>query len=193
MIAFRHFVLLNFLAAGVAAVGCRGEAKPRALEQIKQEQLSLPALYLTHEGQQEVIAPSDKGDVIVDPSSGKLAFRAWTCNNPDCPGKRPPGQRPYLFIWRDPLYFVNDRGEVDFDPVPNRAEVIVERGCFLEPTCPECLTLRDRAKESPEVARQYVDWCQQYVLPATAKRAEELKLEAQARTEYIKSRTAAHD
>ena len=189
----RQPLFVGLVIFSACSLGCQGDAKPRSLEEIKQDQLSLPALYLTHEDHDEVIAPSDKGDVIVDESLGKLAFRAWTCNNPECPGKKPPNQRPLLFIWHDPLYFIDDQGAVNYDPVPNRAEVIVERGGLLEPTCPECLKIRDRAKETPEVAQKYRDWCQQYVLPQSAKRAEQLKLEVQARTDYIESRTATND
>jgi hypothetical protein len=178
---------------GLVWVGCSGDSKPRPLEEIQQEQLSLPALYLTYDDKREVIASGDQGDVIVDKDSGKLAFRAWTCTNPDCPGKKPAGQRPLLFIWHDPLYFVDESGSVNYDAVPNRAEMIVKRGGHLEPTCPECLKIRDGARETPAVEQQYRDWCQQYVLPTAASRSEELRQEVRARREYIESRTAERD
>lgn len=169
----------------IPLAGC-GSDKPRPLDEIKAERLALPALYLTLNGE-EVIAPRNKGDVIVDPASKQLAFRAYTCNNPQCPGRgKESGSRPFLFIWHDPLWFVNSEGELEYEVVPDRSEQIVERGGHIEPTCPECLTQRNPENEDAATRQQYRDWVTYYVFPETAKRQKELDEEHRQRLEYIK-------
>jgi hypothetical protein len=166
-------------------VGC-GDSKPLLIEDVKAERLTLQALYLTVDGE-EALAARSKGDSIVAPDGKNIAFRAYLCKNPDCPGKdKGKNGRPFLYIWRDPMWRVNDAGLIEYDVVPDRAEQFVLRGSTIEPTCPECAKLRDQENEDPETSQKYRDWTAYYVLPATAKRDQELNEAHQARLKYIK-------
>lgn len=166
----RFCVLLLVLA------GCRGRV-PATLEQIEAEQLALPALYLTADGR-EVIVPGSGRDVIVAPGSRELAFRASMCTNPACPNQgRGRGGRPFLFTWVDPLARVDERGEVQFDVVPDRTAEVLRRGGMPEPTCPGCAGLRDKARESAEDRQRYRNWVVYYELPESAARNKELDAE----------------
>ena len=148
--------------------------------------MNVPALFVTQRGQR-VIAPERSGAAVVDPETGEVAFRAWVCTNPSCPGKQTDGD-PLLFIWEDPLFSVGEDGTLQYEEVPNREELIVQRGGFLEPTCPACYEHRNRAGESAEERQQYADWCRIHVLPQSAKRLKELDEEHTRRLESVKRR-----
>lgn len=167
------------VAAAIAVVlltgawGCRRPA-PATLPEIEAAQLALPAVFLTVDGE-EVIAPGERSDVVVAPRSRKPAFRAYACANPDCPNRdRGSAGRPVLFIWADPLWRVDERGELVYDVVADRAEEIVRRGGDPEPTCPGCRAHRDRDRETPEMRQRYRDWTARYELPETRARRAEL-------------------
>lgn len=163
-------VLLALLA------GCMGRGSA-TLEQIEADQLALPAVYLTAEGR-EVIVPGGGRDVIVAPGTREIAFRAYTCVNPACPNReRGSAERPFLFTWPDPLWKVDERGELQFDVVPDRAAETVRRGGLPEPTCPGCATIRDKTGESAQVRQRYRDWVVYYELPESARRRKELDAE----------------
>lgn len=153
--------------------GCR-RPPPTTLPEIEAAQLALPAVFLTVDGE-EVIAPGDRSDVVVAPRSRTPAFRAYTCTNPACPNRdRGRAGRPALFIWADPLWRVDERGELVYDVAADRAGEIVRRGGDPEPTCPGCLAHRDRDRETPETRQRYRDWTARYELPETLARRAEL-------------------
>jgi len=150
--------------------------------------MSLPSLYLTESGK-EVIAPGGQG-VIVDKQSGELAFLAYTCANPDCPGE-PNNGRPYLFIWRDRRWYVKSDGTLGAKEVETAEaweKLLKEDGSQPEPTCPACLELRKLDSESPEVKQKYRGWVQRYVLPKTKKQLEKLNQEDKRRLEDLERR-----
>ncbi len=164
-------------------LGC-GSNSSRTLDDIKADRRELKALYLTLDGE-EVVASRELGDTVVASNKKDIAFRAYICKNPDCTGKGK-GDRPFLFVWRDPMYSVNENGELKYDVVPDRAEQFILRGSTIEPTCPECAKHRDSDNETPEVRQEYRDWTAYYVLPKTAQREKELDEEHRLRLVYIK-------
>ena len=168
-----HRVVWSLLAL---LAGCRGRV-PATLEQIEADQLALPAVYLTTDGR-ELIVPANRGDVIVAPGARELAFRAYTCTNPDCPNReRGSAGRPFLFTWPDPLWKVDEQGQLQFDVVPDRAAETVRRGGLPEPTCPGCLERRAKEGESVETRQRYRNWVVYYELPESAARRKELDAE----------------
>lgn len=173
-------IVRALLAVATLAAGCRGRT-PATLEQIEADQLALPAVYLTADGR-EVIVPANRGDVIVAPGSRDLAFRAYTCTNPDCPNReRGTAGRPFLFTWADPLWKVDEQGQLQFDVVPDRAAETLRRGGQPEPTCPGCLELRAKDAETAEIRQRYRDWVVYYELPESAARRQELDAEHRRR------------
>lgn len=158
------------------AVGC-GRGGPRSADAIAAEQLSLPVLYLTAEGE-EVTAPANLSDVVIAPRSRRLAFRAYHCVNPDCPNRDRGGNgRPFLFAWPDPLWRIGDKGDVEYEVVEDRMGEIVKRGGTAEPTCPGCRTRRNVRSESAEERQRYRDWVVYYELPESAARSRQLDAE----------------
>ena len=169
-------IVRALLAVAALAAGCRGRT-PATLEQIEADQLALPAVYLTAD-RREVIVPANRGDVIVAPGSRELAFRAYTCTNPACPNReRGTAGRPFLFTWADPLWKVDEQGQLQFDVVPDRAAETLRRGGQPEATCPGCLELRSRDAETAEIRQRYRDWVVYYELPESAARRKELDAE----------------
>lgn len=177
---------ISFLAL-VCCSACSKDTAPRTVKQIGEARIELPALYITEISKREVIAPSGTGDVLLDSESGEMAFRAWHCTNPDCAAKKPAGERPSLFIWRDPFYQVVD-GEIAWECVGDRETETIARGGTILPTCPACLTIRDQASESEQQKTQYAQWCTEYVLPKTIQRMKELDQEHQRRIESLDER-----
>jgi hypothetical protein len=173
-------IVWALLAVVAVVAGCRGRT-PATLEQIEADQLALPAVYLTADGR-EAIVPANRGDVIVVPGSRQLAFRAYMCTNPDCPNReRGTGDRPFLFTWADPLWKVDEQGQLQFDVVPDRAAETLRRGGLPEPTCPGCLELRAKDGEPPETRQRYRNWVVYYELPESAARRKELDAEHRRR------------
>ena len=121
----------------------------RSRDEIFQEQLGLPRLYLTTPSHKRIIASTHKGKFI-DPESGEEAWPALACHRPDCPGRSKDGQL-YVFIEAD-------TGLVE---------------------CPKCLTDRDRENETTEQRQPYINWIKPHVLPETARRMAELSEERQ--------------
>lgn len=187
--AWRGILVLAMISA---LVGC--SRRPRTLDEIAAEQMSLPVLYLTADGE-EVIAParSDR-DVIVVPRSRKLAFRAYVCTNPACPNRdRQQNGRPFLFSWPDPMWRVDEQGELQYDVVEDRMAEILRRGGTEEPTCPGCQPRRDPARETAEQRQRYRDWVVYYELPESIARNERLDVEYRERQRVVGKRSAASD
>ena len=171
-------VLLSCTLCLISACGSRGDT-PRSRNAIMSEKEELPVLYLTEDGE-EVIVPG-QGNVITH--NGKLAWEAMECRNPNCPGT-PNGDRPFLFIWTNPLARPGVDGQVEYIEEPDETILqLLEESS--EPVCPACLPGRTRDSESDAVQQQYVEWCQPYVLPATAQRLKELDDEHRRRLEYV--------
>ena len=144
-------------------VGC---GKPRTRDDIFQERVNLPKLYLTGDTSKEVVDSGSKG-IFVDPESGEICFEAKECHNPDCPGLS--GGKKYLFIDADPTVVITPDGKIGADPSKMDPNAIGG--------CPKCLEKRTPASETPEQKQQYIKWSQPHVLPETAKRLEELDAE----------------
>lgn len=148
-----------------------GRERPMTREQIYQARLSVDTLFITEDGA-ELIAPGNKLGVVVAPKSNELAWAAWTCENPNCPGEGKKG-RPFLFIWPNFLAYVKDDGTVGFR-LPQGEDDLTKFQEFAEPACPACLKIRDRASESPEERLRFQNWCVKYVLPEAKERIKEL-------------------
>jgi hypothetical protein len=186
-----HIPLRSFwcLSLFVVLGGCGGGPdKPRSMEEIDQERTSLPALFLTKSGHR-VIAPGNRG-VFVDEESGEIAWPAYECGNPNCPGKGENGE-PAVFYWGEPRFYLKEDGALgarDFETAQDWRDALAAEGGTQEPTCPHCLKIRHIAAESQTESQQYSEWAQQHVLPETAARRKELDAERQARIDYINKR-----
>lgn len=153
----------------VGAVLCAGCAKrQRTLEEIDLERRTLPGLYITEKSRTHVIAPRNKG-IFVDEATGELAYPAYACQNPDCPGRK--GDEPYLFIHGDPALKAGDNNAVVRGPPVHTGQP--------SPVCPACLAERDLKNETPQQKMQYLMWARPYLLPESAARAKELEAEYQ--------------
>jgi len=168
-IAIMIFVGLLCLLAS-----CGGkEQPPRTRDEIFRARSELPALYLTLETKQRVIAPAGKS-VFVDQASGEVCWRASACNNPDCPGREDDGQ-PFVFIAPDYGYFAKNDGTLGH----NSAKA-ARHGRQRE-DCPECLKNRDLGSETVQQRQQYVDWVRPYELPEAIAGGKELDEELKRR------------
>jgi len=159
--------------------GC-SEPRPKTLEELYEEERKLPALYLTTQTNQRVIAPGDRG-VFVHEKTGELCWPASGCYNPDCPGRTPSGE-PFVFIAPDPAMFAKPDGTVGYDP---------SRGGELDNyygNCPQCLKIRQLDQESDEDRLRYSTFVRPYVLPETEKRREELQAARKQREAELRER-----
>ena len=118
---------------------------PRPRQEILREQVSLNGLFLTENTLREVIAPITSMPTF----QGERCWPAYTCTNPDCPGKGKQG-RPYLFI----------------NPKPG-----------TETVCPACMESRDVSSESEADKRRYRNYPVPYELPETVRRIKQLDAE----------------
>ena len=165
----------RFLTSVVVSILISGCAKqppfPRTRDEIIQESLSLPALYLTEKTRQRVVAPESEGVLIVDKKSGEIAWRALVCTAPDCPGKGPKGE-PHICSENDLSYFVKTDGSLGYDP----------KRMPLDPTkigmCQKCNSVRNPATETEQKRQQYTQWVQNYVLPESIKTAGSIRTPA---------------
>ena len=166
------------VGAGVGlAVGCGGEKQPRHSDQIFQDRLKVDTLFLTEDGQRITRPMNPQSLVVFDAAAGKIAWPAFQCNNPDCPGRNADGS-PYLFSRSNPFVSVQADGLISTRSQSTPADFELFQK-YAEVKCPACLKKRNRSSESPRQSQQYVDWCQSYVLPSAAKRLAELDRELQ--------------
>jgi hypothetical protein len=142
---------------------------------LQQQRVAIDTLYITEDGRQFVHAGDKRA--AIDPQTGKLAWRAWQCNNPDCPGRKSNGD-PLLFSKSDSLLFAKD-GNVAVRH-GNTAEDLPSQKSYGKIMCPACLQIRNLAAESSQQQRQYRTWCRKHVLPSAAKRIEELNQQRRA-------------
>ena len=179
----------------LAAVICGGcnlsEDVPRPASLITADRRALPVLYLTEKSGQEVIAPGNQ-PLFVDEETGEICYRAFHCTSPHCPNQSSQeGERPPLFIHRNPTAYIDEQGTVSFREVKSSAEfdqLCRQYGTFLTPTCPACWEVRDPENESPAELQQYIGWVQPYVLPESQQMAAALDEEHRQRLAHMKER-----
>jgi hypothetical protein len=177
---WKRACLWQLIAAALLATvsGCSGKVtRPRSRDDIAQDRLKVDTLFITKDGQRLKRPMNPDGAVIVDAAAGTLAWPAWQCINPDCPGRGADGA-PFLFPWPDPFRSVKPDGTI----VVRQPDMPAERKLFDDfatQKCPACLEKRTPASESKEKAQQYKDWCQPHVTASAAKRLAELDRELQ--------------
>jgi len=164
-------LLLGFaLLAILATCSCGSRDAPTLTrEQLLQERLKVNVLYLTEDGR-EIIAPSNRFRAVVDPKTNKLAWAAWQCDNPNCPGKGKHG-RPFLFPRRDPFVFVKEDGTVGCRQPESKKDIELFEE-YAVATCPACSKTEVR----------------QYVLPESAARLKELEEAHKRRIDQLERR-----
>lgn len=174
--------------------GCGSKAPPRTIADILRDRENVPYLYLTEKTNREVFGPLTKGRAFVDPESGEITWMAYSCSNPECPGKNQGRNgRPFLFTWRDPSPRANPDGTVMFETARLPDEALIDYlhrlGGEEGPTCPACLTKRTPAAETPKQKLKYNDWVQIYIPPEQIQRAKELDAEIAAWNAKLKERS----
>lgn len=166
-------VLLALMAAG-----CSGrQARPRNRDDIAYDRLKVDTLFIAQDGRRAVQPMNPDQVVILDAKAGVLAWPAWQCNNPECPGRSTDGS-PHLFPWPNPFISVGPDGKL----VTRQPNMPAERKLFDDfatQACPACKERRNPATESPQQRQQYKDWCQLHELPSAARRRQELDKELQ--------------
>jgi hypothetical protein len=159
----------------IACCGCSGHTRPRTRDDIFQDRLKVDTLYLTEDGQRIVKPLTPERAIVIDATANKLAWPAWQCNNPKCPGRAADGA-PFVFPWPDPFALVKPDGTIGIRQ-PETAEDQKKMEDFGEQKCPKCKAVRTLAEETPEQRQQYKDWCQPHVLPQAAKQLAALDAE----------------
>lgn len=154
--------------------GCGTKSStPRTRNDVFRDRLLVETLFLTADGRRSVRPMNPDRAIVAE--DGSLAWPAWQCNNPDCPGRQPDGS-PLVFPWPDPFQIVGPDGQITVrQPLNDADEKLFEK--FSEQNCPACLPQRKPTQESKTRRQQYKDWCQPHVLPAAAKRLQELERE----------------
>ena len=169
--------MAGFAAVTILSICSCGPSETPTREKIFKARQTIDTLYLTEDGR-EIIAPGNADGAIVDPETGKIAWAAYQCNNPKCPGRK--DGRPFLFPWPSPFAYVTEEGTIGYRTPEDvdEATAMTEKFAMIE--CPACAKIRNRDKETPEQRQQYEQWCKPYVLPESAKRLkaldEELRL-----------------
>lgn len=154
---------------------CSKELRTR--DEIFQDQLELPAVYLTVDSQTRVIASQSKG-LFVDETTGELAWPALACHNPDCPA-RGPDDEPHLFIAPNPAMYAKPDGSVGYDQSRDKMQTTG--------FCPECLKGRNQNRLTQQDRDNFVNWVKPHVLPETAERIKELDAERKRISERASS------
>lgn len=169
--------LIRACLLALVAGGCGTQSSiPRTRNDVFRDRLQVETLFLTADGRRFVAPMSPERAIVAE--GGSLAWPAWQCNNPDCPGRQPDGS-PLVFPWPDPFQSVGPDGRIVVrQPLNDEDEKLFQK--FSEQNCPACLPRRKPAEESKALRQQYKDWCQPHVLPAAAKRLAELDRELEA-------------
>jgi len=96
---------------------------------------------------------------------------------------------PYIFIITDPGLFVNNRGQLDYNP--EKAQAAIEKAGFFG--CGKCFPLRQKqmlqsglGAETKADIERYASYVVPHVLPETKKRLAELEAEMVARVNWEK-------
>jgi hypothetical protein len=133
--------------------------------------LEVDTLYFTEDGR-EIIAPGNSQHVVIDPVSGGLAWGAWQCDNPSCPGRKPDG-KPFLFPWPNPFCYVTSERKVGKRQPETDAD-LRQAEELADVQCPACVKNRNLAAESAETRQQFRLWCRQHELPQAAEQRAKL-------------------
>ncbi len=156
-------------------VGCGGPPPvPRTRDDVFRDMQNLEKLYLTEDGKR-VIATSMQR-TLIDEESGKIAWEAYQCDNPACPGRD--DEQPHLFPWVDSFAYIENG--VIMTRQPSSPEDEKKMSEYGEQKCPACLKERKIEGESEQQRQQYKDWCQLHVLPESAIKIKELEEERRA-------------
>lgn len=98
---------------------------------------------------------TSKASAVIDPETGKIAWLAWTCYNPDCAG-RGKGGGPLIFgkIWENAR--VDSTGEVVYDRVEIRKED-ANKPPIVCPSCGKVEFLSSYCSPQTELRRRQLD------------------------------------
>jgi len=176
------------MAMACCALSCLGEAQPLPFEAIEAKRMAMPELFITEQGKQ-IRAPGNQG-VFVDQGSREIAWPAYACDNPKCPGRKADGQ-PHLFSWRDPRFFVTPEGTLGTIPFATQnawKKAVKSEGGQSVPTCPECLKTRHLSDETAEQQGQFAKFVRRYELPESIVQRAELNVQSKLRKAYDERR-----
>ncbi|MCE9553962.1 MAG: hypothetical protein K8T91_11385 [Planctomycetes bacterium] len=176
------------LALLLLACGCKRElspgpdvspAPPASVAQpspesddILDRQMTVDTLYFANDGR-ELVAPGNVLRATVDPTTRKLAWAAWQCDNPQCPGRKPDG-KPQLFPWPNPFLFIKEDGTIATRQPVTEPELL-QADENRDVRCPACLKNRNLSAETPQQREQYRNWCRLHVLPQAAQQRKKLE------------------
>jgi hypothetical protein len=164
------------LLASTCFVSCNSKPdESKSQQELLKERLEQPALFLTESGK-EVIAEDTSGSATVDPNTGEIAWRTYVCNAANCTGKGE-GDRPYIFIWKDPFIEKQSDGTVGRINPPTDVDInefVKQRGGYMYPTCPLCVKKRDLANETQDQADDFAGTVLSYELPEVVERRKEI-------------------
>ena len=170
------------------ALSCIGEPQPLTFEAIEAKRMAMLDLFITEKGKQ-IRAPGIQG-VFVDKGSREIAWPAYACDNPKCPGRKADGQ-PYLFPWSEPRFFVTPEGTLGTIPFATQNDwqkAVKSAGGHLVPTCPECLKTRRLSEETAEQRGQFTKFVCRYELPESIVQRAQLNVQSQLRKAYDERR-----
>ena len=180
--ALSFFCLFLLVSCGGKDLG----PEPRSRDEIMRDLSSLPALYMAEDGRKR--EASGGQECFVDEISRKIYWMALECKNPKCPGRDGNG-KAYVFIMPDPGVFVDEEGELGFDP--EAEEEAIRKGGFFG--CEKCIPLRQqdmlnsgRGAETQAEKLQYAEYVVPHVLPESKKRRGELEKEMVDRVAWEK-------
>lgn len=175
-----RLALLVVLLAPLA--GCtRPAPAPRSRDEIFQERLRLPTLYISEKSGKRIIAEGGRVN-FVDAETGEVCWVAWACHAPRCPGRGPDG-KPFLCIEVDAGFFARPDGTVGYDPARGR---LTPKPLGM---CPRCSAVRKPESETPAQAAEYTRFVQLHQLPEVSQRIRALDAELARRLEWDRQRT----
>ena len=161
----------------VPLAGCtRPVAPPRSRDEIFQDRLRVPTLYISEKSGKRIVTEGGRMN-FVDTESGEVCWVAWACRAPNCPGRGPDGE-PFLCIEADMGYFAKPDGTVGYDP---KLSAMTPKRVGM---CPQCSVIRKPESETPEQAIEYSRFVQLHQLPEAAARIKQLDEEMARRVEW---------
>lgn len=176
-----RWIRLLVFSVALGCSGCSSDYEPpRTREDIFKDQIAVETIYFREDGSQ-FTAPGTKLGMTVDKRSGKLAWAAWQCNNPNCPARGADGG-PHLFPLPDPFAYVDANGEPAIRQ-PETEEDFQRFNDFIERKCPACLKIRDLDSETEQQRQQYQSWVTRHITPGAEKQLAALEEEMK---EYLK-------
>lgn len=172
----------TLLVALVVVPACsRPVPPPRSRDEIFQERLRVPTLYISETSGKRIVTEGGRMN-FVDKESGEVCWVAWACHAPNCPGRGPNGE-PFLCIEADAGFYAKPDGTVGYDP--KRSGLTPKRVGM----CPQCSVIRKPEAETPEQAMEYSRLVQLHQLPEAVARIKELDEEMARRVEWDRQHT----